>query len=56
MKASAENANPVTKIIFMRLIGSKFENGEIAKVVAGPRKSKIVPRRFMTAAVCIGKG
>jgi hypothetical protein len=56
MRAKAEKANAETIIIFMRLIGSKFEKGDIARVVAGPRKRIMVPKRRITASFLISLG
>jgi hypothetical protein len=43
------NEQLATKTILMRLIGSKFEKGEMANVVAGPTINRRVLIRFVTA-------
>jgi hypothetical protein len=56
IKNRTEKAKPETKIIFMRLIGSKLEKGETARVVAGPKKRSTDPMRLDTASLFMDKG
>jgi hypothetical protein len=48
-RASAEKASPETTIIFIKLIGSKLENGETNKVVNGPTAKSIELNRLRDA-------
>lgn len=48
-RANEEKASPETTIIFIKLIGSKLENGETNKVVNGPIANKIEPKRLKEA-------
>lgn len=51
-----ENAKDVTKRSLIKLMGSKLENGEIARLVMGPTTKRIVPIRFEIEALDIRTG
>jgi len=50
-----EKAKDVTKRSFTKFIGSKFEKGEIARLVVGPTNKSIVPIRLEIDALVITK-
>ena len=50
-----ENAKDVTKRSLIKLMGSKLEKGEIARLVMGPTTKRIVPIRFEIEALDMRK-